>query len=528
MSATLDPLILEMLAGPALPERSVKLDRTLMLGRSPECDWVLPDPAVSRRHALIDCRDGHWFVRDLGSRAGTSVNDHPLAADQVAPLAEHDRLRIGPWRFRLRRASQSTGRLASNTTQSQLLGSVTRVAAPMLAAERRLELLVEFAATTVAAESAAHIAQQLADFAFRGCGARVASVYREHSAEAEDCLLAASHPAEVEALPLPEALRGNEQSSSVIQAEIVLPGLEGARPLLAVVLRVDKEVRGHLLVELMRADPRQRADAAEYVHALARLASLTLGNVERRDIERRVERLHADLESAREVQKRVLPPSRGQCGGARYALHVHPGRLVAGDLADVFELPDGRTAVVLGDVSGAGFGAAFLMASVQAYLHAELLEARDVRIAAERCNAYISRIGGGRFVTAWIGIADPRSGSIAYVDAGHGLGRLIAPGEATRKLPGRGAIPIGIDLHAAFEVEHLELRPGERLVLFSDGVAEQRSPAGDPFAPSIDRTLPLCSTPDEDVDHLLSALELHAGGVAPADDATLLSLAFAR
>lgn len=512
-------LVLEVLSGPTLTAKQLKLDDARVLGRSPECDWVLPDPGVSRRHAAVEQRSNGLYLRDLGSRAGTFVNDHAVDAERPVPLAEHDRVRIGPWRFRVRREAQPAAR--SPTSLGVSLGSVTHVAAPVLAAERRLELLVEFAATTSNADSVQAVVAQLADFARRGSGARVASVWLDRPGEDE---LVASTPPSESPLPwLPELLDSARQGS-VVQADLELPGAAGVRPLLAVALRVDKDIRGFLVAELTRPDPRQRADAAEYAHALARLAGLTLGNVERREMERRVERLHADLEQAREVQRRILPPQQGVCAGTRYAFHVHPGRLVAGDLVDVFAVDDRRCAVILGDIAGAGVGAGFLMASVQAYLHAELLGSGDPATAATRCNRYVSRVGGGRFATAWIGIVDLPTRRVRYVDAGHGHGRHLRLDGRPDPLSGRGSIPLGIDPQASFEGEELEICPGERLVLYSDGVAEIRGVQGGTFAPDkLDQTLRCGGTPAADVAAVIAAIEIYAGGAMPSDDASILA-----
>ncbi len=514
-------LILEVLSGPALPSPQLRLDEPRILGRSPECDWVLADPGISRRHAGIEARNGGLFLRDLGSRAGTFVNDHIVDPERPVPLAEHDRLRIGPWRFRVRKEEAAPARNLTAPMSSVSLGSVTRIAAPVLAAERRLELLVEFAATTVNADNVQAIVRNLCDFAQRGSAARVVSAWLEVEDRFE---LVASIPESEPAFPCITELCDGARQGSVVQADIELPGNPGIRPVLAVALRVDKDIRGYLFAELTRPDPRQRADAAEFAHALARLAGLTLGNVERRDMERRVERLHADLDQAREVQRQILPPAHGQYAGTRYAFHVHPGRLVAGDLVDVFALDDHRCAVVLGDVAGAGVGAGFLMASVQAYLHAELLGTRDPALAAMRCNQYVSRVGGGRFATAWIGVVDSRARRIHYVDAGHGHGRHVRGDGTPYKFDGRGSIPLGIDASAVFESEQLILAANERLILYSDGIAEIRGANGDTFEPLVlDQILRRGTHPHGDVSAVIAGLELFAGGSMPSDDASILA-----
>ena len=71
-------LVLEILSGPALPSRQLTLDEPRVLGRHPDSDWVLADAGVSRRHAGIEQRGSVLYLRDLGSRAGTFVNDQQV------------------------------------------------------------------------------------------------------------------------------------------------------------------------------------------------------------------------------------------------------------------------------------------------------------------------------------------------------------------------------------------------------------------------------------------------------------------
>lgn len=505
---------LEWQAGPELPRRRMPLVAKLSLGRHPENDLVLPDPAVSRHHLRIEAHPDGLQVTDLGSRVGTALNDHPLPALTPVPLREHDRLRIGPWRFRVISA-QSTAIPRPTIVPSVSLSGATQTMAPALVAERRLELLVEFAAAVALVDSQAALAACVADFGVRGCNARFASVLAMAGDELA-CL--AQHPESLDAPQPDTSVAQLAAGGGVVQLELGDGGLG-----LAVALRLDQLPWGLLWIVLDPAQRRSRSESCEFAHALARLAGLTLGSLERREVALRIERLQNDLEQAREVQRRVLPAFRGEHGRLHYALHVHPGRQVAGDLADVFRVADGRVAIVLGDVAGAGVGAGFLMAGVQAYLHAELMETGDASVAASRCNHYLSRVGGGRFVTAWIGVIDLDSGSCRYVDAGHGHVRLVREGRA-ESLSCRGSVPLGIGGDSAFECENLHLSPGLRVVLYSDGVAEQRSNDGQVFIDAALATvLQQASSPAEDVEMVMAGLSLYAGGQDPTDDATILS-----
>lgn len=503
---------LELVGGPTLPERLLPLGQRLLIGRSAECQLLLPDTSVSRLHARIDRHAQGYSVTDLGSRGGSFINDEQLSPNQACSLREHDRLRIGPFRFRLRRVE---GVSSPAETPLRAAGA-TIVAQPLLAAERRLELLVEFAASSSQCKDRDALAGLLVDFARRGCTALGASL----RALPEGSVWAHSPPG---GLPLP----GLEALEAAMQGGVV-PGLieidDTKLPTLSVLLKVDKAPAGLLQLVFERPDPRQRVEAPELLHALSRLAGLSLGNLERQAAESRMRQLQADLEQAREVQKRIAPPPTGQVGPLRYGFHLHPGAVVAGDLVDLFAVADGRIAVVMGDVAGHGVGAGYLMGSTQAFLHAALGETRDLAQAVTRCNRYVARVGGGRFVTAWIALFDPRDGSWQVIDAGHSHAALWQRAEV-KKLPLAGTFPLGVDPWAEFRAECWRLPPGGRLLLYSDGVVEHRAPDQREFGVNgIAEALLVSQSPAEDVALLTASLDRHGRGVPPNDDATFLSI----
>lgn len=503
---------LELVGGPALPERLLPIGDALLIGRSAECRLLLPDASVSRLHARIDRHSKGYSVTDLGSRGGSFINDEQLPANQAMSLREHDRLRIGPFRFRLRRIEPAPDSLGGSVRAA----GATIVAQPLLAAERRLELLVEFAASSSQAADRHALALLLVDYARRGCTALGASLRT-----LPDGAVWAQSPAEGIPSPGLEALDAARQGG-------VVPGvldIEGLKlPTLSVLLKVDKTPTGLLQLVFERPDPRQRVEAPELLHALTRLAGLSLGNLERIAAEGRMRQLQADLEQAREVQKRIAPPPAGQVGPLRYGFHLHPGAVVAGDLVDLFAVADGRIAVVMGDVAGHGVGAGYLMGSTQAFLHAALGETRDLAQAVTRCNRYVARVGGGRFVTAWIALHDPKDGSWQVIDAGHSHA-VLWQRSVVGKLPLSGTFPLGVDPWAEFRAERWRLPPGGRLLLYSDGVVEHRAPDQHEFGVSgIAEALMVSQSPAEDVALLTAALDRHGHGVPPNDDATFLSI----
>lgn len=518
MSAPGISLRLEQVGGPPLAQSTLALQRKIILGRGTDAEFVLPDPQVSRRHCLIDVQGERALVQDLDSRVGTLLNDVKLPAGQLVELHPHDRLRIGPWRFRVRSAFDVSAMLSSAQPGLNTMAGKTLIGTPILAAERRLELLVEFAAATANAPDPKALAALTLDYALRGSAASSGVMFAPASFD-EFPVLARLGDAQ---LPAVAEAFGATIKGGVVQVDLQDAGL----PCVALALRVDGEPVSFLLVSFATPAARAKSEASEFLHALSRMSALAWAQLERKAVLIRLDRLNADLERAHETQARLLPPVSGTLTGLQYAYHLLPGRAVAGDLLDVFALDANRTGIVFGDVSGAGFGAAMLMASVQAYLHAELLETGDPALAANRANRYAARVGGGRFVTAWIAVFDARSQQLQVVDAGHGMAWWLSATQAIA-VELRGGIPLGVDAETSYQAETLSANG--QLVLLSDGVTEHRAAQenGGCFADALSThllaltALQLSQKPNQ----LFEALRSF-GGRLPDDDATALFLGF--
>jgi phosphoserine phosphatase RsbU/P len=505
---------LEQVGGPALASTVLELTGRVLFGRGTDCQCLLPDAAISRRHAQIEVHHGALWLADLDSRSGTYLNDLRVDPAVSVGLNPHDRIRIGAWRFRVRShdSQQSFSTLAKQGVAAHSGSGVTQLGMPILAAEARLELLVEFAAESVAAKDLPALTDMALRYAMRASRAERSSAWE------------LNQPAPLQAVPDNfRPIPALEAFAAAGQGGVVRVDVMQAQHRCSVVtaIRVDGEAVGFIQLEFAQVAPSN--EALELVHAISRLAGLSVAALDRRTAELRMNTLRNDLQAAHAVQVAILPPPSGTLPGLRYALHVHPGRVVAGDLVDMFAIDAHRSAMVLGDVSGAGFGAAMLMSAAQAFLHAELIETADPALAATRCNRYLARMRGGLFVTAWIAVFDARSNQLQVVDAGHGHARVRRADAEVVALPLRGGIPLAIDIEAQFSAESLQLQPAERLLLYSDGVAEHRNDAGQMFFERLTRVLAFSSSAASDLQAVLDALPLH-GGRMPDDDATFMSI----
>jgi sigma-B regulation protein RsbU (phosphoserine phosphatase) len=194
------------------------------------------------------------------------------------------------------------------------------------------------------------------------------------------------------------------------------------------------------------------------------------------------ERLERELELAREVQQALLPRTFPQVTGYHFAARNEPARQVGGDFFDVIDLGSNHFGVVVADVSDKGMPAAVYMALTRSVMVAEAHRATSPVAVLQNVNELLLELGQARmFVTVFYGIVDVSTRSLTYARAGHDRPVLIRDREV-QELSGDG-IFLGFlgseDLHLT--EESIKLEPGDRLVLFTDGLTDTTSPQGRRF-----------------------------------------------
>ena len=215
---------------------------------------------------------------------------------------------------------------------------------------------------------------------------------------------------------------------------------------------------------------------------LALLYSETKERLERRNIElqQSVEQEAAqlqfqeqELQRAREIQESLLPREIPQLPGFEVATVWQPARTVSGDYFDVIRLDDNRLAICIADVAGKGVSAALLMANVQAAVRVFARDSGSPAWVCSRVNRVLGEsIAMGKFVTFFYGILDCNSRTLHYCNAGHPSPILRSAGSA-HQLPGDDAV-LGVFPDWTYRDLRVELKHGDRLLLFTDGITEAR------------------------------------------------------
>ncbi len=190
--------------------------------------------------------------------------------------------------------------------------------------------------------------------------------------------------------------------------------------------------------------------------------------------------MEQELVVAQLIQQQFLPKSLPDLPGFDVTAFYRPARRVGGDFYDFIELPDGRVMLVVGDVTDKGVPAALVMASTHALLRSaapRLLSPGDT--LAQVNNLLCGDIPARMFVTCMALVLDPPTGKLEYANAGHDV-PYLRTAEGVVELRATG-MPLGLMPDMVYEERSTMLRPGERLLLHSDGLAEAHDPSRNMF-----------------------------------------------
>jgi serine phosphatase RsbU (regulator of sigma subunit) len=239
----------------------------------------------------------------------------------------------------------------------------------------------------------------------------------------------------------------------------------------------------------------------------------------------RLHEVKRDLEAATRIQRSFLPAERPKAPGLSFFDYYAFAQHVGGDYYDYIPLPDNRLAVAVGDVSGKGISAALLMAQLSAAARFCLATEPTVAAAVAKLNTSMMRVcGQGRFATFVVCVIDLTTYKTSWVTAGH-LPPLLrrVSGEVTAVGEAAGGIPLGV-FDRPYEEVSFPLKPGDAIVLCTDGVTEAKNAANELYG--IERLTEGLKTAPPDVEHmglaLLTDVRRFAIGKALADDLTLV------
>ena len=257
-----------------------------------------------------------------------------------------------------------------------------------------------------------------------------------------------------------------------------------------------------------------------------RTQALQTTNAELRQAQRAITR---DLEMAKVVQAALVREGTVNFQSFSVCARMQPALRVGGDFVDFIEFVPGRLFVVVGDVSGKGVASALFMAASQAALKYAVVEGIGTiaDIAEEANRRLCNQNPMGLFVTVILAIVDLETGRIDYVSAGHEPPYILAPDGSRDNLPMTDGLAMGVLDDFSYNSKSMTLKPGETLVMYSDGLTDMVNLTGELFGKSrleasIDEVPD--RLPQTIVDKVWSDILTFSAGTPPADDMTCLAL----
>jgi sigma-B regulation protein RsbU (phosphoserine phosphatase) len=186
-----------------------------------------------------------------------------------------------------------------------------------------------------------------------------------------------------------------------------------------------------------------------------------------------------EMTRALEIQKSLLPKTLPQVPGAEIAGGWQPARTVGGDYYDVIQLDDYNLGICIGDVAGKGIAAALMMANLQAAFRAFATPDASPAAVCAKLNTFLcGNIASDKFITFFYAVLNVKNWTLRYENAGHCPALLLKSSGRAEVLRGEGAV-LGILPDWSYADSTAQLERGDRLLLYTDGIAEAANQQGE-------------------------------------------------
>ena len=548
----------------------------VILGRHPSCQIVLDNASVSRQHAQILVEHGIFMVEDLRSRNGTQVNKQSIRGR--TELRDGDEIRVCDYAFVFMQKStgpstplsggssvisfdviRETVSNGDDESEPELKAAdeilenssvITSISAgstghglrlnvrPEAKLRAILEISMALGKVVVLEEVLPVILKSLfkifpqADTSFvllKDNNSEKLRVRATHSRHTGDESVPVSMTVVRQALETGQAILSADvcgdqrfqNSESIADMQL--------RSLMCAPLN-DTTGRSLGVLQLSTLDVSQpfNSDDLDLLVSVAAQAGLAVENaamheslLKQRDFER-------DMEIATQVQLSFLPSAPPLLEGYEFANYYSAAQAIGGDYFDFVRMPDGRIAMIIGDVAGKGIPAALLMARLHASIRYHLFSAQTADRALNSLNFEMADSGlGYRFITLSIAILDPVRHEIQLASAGHLPPIVRRHGKHTEFIGHKeSGMPLGVMADQVYECLAIPLNPNDAIVFYTDGITEAMNPLNELFAKERARTA--IENGPESVAQLIPALvdavELFCDGSPQRDDMCITAL----
>ena len=475
------------------------------MGRAPDNNLILRDSRVSRNHAQIARSDSNYILEDLGSRHGVWVNGERV--ENSRRLEASDRIEFGvPDGYQIhftrtgdeirklmaRPVASDTGRSTGGSTNLEKLRAVLEVARSLqssFSTDDVLNTVLDAALSVTGAERGFLLLfdeeNELQLRSARSAGGRdlpadelrVPRRLIRQALESRRDLFSMSFDPSAADGQSPGNTITDLELRSVVCVPLVRVNLSGAGA--TQMLSASTANAGVLYMDSKVTAVDLAGGNRELLQTLAIEASTVLENARLIEEQRAKQRIEEELDVARRIQHSLMPRHLPQEGWFVVCGSSESSHQVGGDYYDVVAIGPETWSLVVADVSGKGVSSALLASFLQgAFLSAS--STTDIPEVLSRINTFLSdRSEHGKYATMFYSKLDS-AGRLTYANAGHCPSLLVRMTGEIEKLEAT-SMPVGLMPGAAFELDHRNLEPGDRIVLYTDGVTEAQNDAGDFF-----------------------------------------------
>ncbi len=473
------------------------------MGRAPDSQLMLRDSRVSRNHAQIVRKDGRYVLEDLGSLHGVRVNGEkirrsfPLEApvridfgvpdgyeihftpsgEEMLRLVENPLAamasRAGTANLEKLRAVLEVARsLQSSFSVDDVLNTVLDAAMAVTGAERGFLLLLEKDGELKVRRARSSSGGDLAPDDLR-IPRRLIQLALESR---HDLFSMSFDPSALDAR-VPGNTIGDLELRSVVCVPLVQVKLGSAGATRS--LSTGRDNAGVLYMDSRAGSVDLTDGNRELLQTLAIDASTVLENARQLEEERARQRMEEELDVARRIQQSLLPRKLPEDGWFVVSGSSEASHQVGGDYFDVVAVGPETWSMVVADVSGKGVSSALLAGFLQgAFLSAS--SNADISEVLGRINVFLSeRAEYGKYATIFYSHLDI-AGRLTYANAGHAA-PLIVPRTGKIERLEATSMPVGLAPSTQFGLAYRKLSPGDRIVLYTDGVTEAANEAGEFF-----------------------------------------------
>jgi phosphoserine phosphatase RsbU/P len=553
---------LTSISGSAFGKR-YELDKPkIVMGRLPECEMMLDSGAVSRTHACIAANGNKFTLEDLGSRNGTFLNGHMIVEPTV--LNDGDLIRICDLEFSFHSDEEDSHLLESSigSGSSSSFGIMMVDDTEAISGSRavqgkidirgtgsgsqlttstdvRLAALIEITQNLARAVELESVLPKVLDTLFkifvqadrafvvlRGANGELAPKWLKTRQNGQAEAFRISRTVMREVMDTKQAILSLDASSDErFEMANSVADFKIRSMAVAPLLDSNGEPLGAIQMDTLNARRRFETPDLELLCSIASQAGVAIENAQLHEqlVQQRL--VQQDLELAKSVQLAFLPSKPPVIDGYVFHDFYQPANQIGGDYFDYIALPDGRLAVIVADVVGHGVAAAMLMAKLSTETRFSLASNPDGAKAITILNERISQLGVDKFITFLCLILQPGSNRVEIINAGHmaplwrtTTSKIIEPGDE------QTGVPIGIMDDFVYEKSAIEIIPGEKLLLYTDGINEAPNQAGEMFG--IVRLQKLLVAAGNDVqqigDQIVRDVKSFVQGTEQADDMCLV------